>query len=139
MRLLFIILLFAVSNTSAAPCTSEVTEDFGIFFAKFSEDKSFAVNRTLYPTYIEQHKYGIENGKEAHSSIKTKVTKSTDLATPTITEILRKKNMESKVKSLTIKNAVVEVFKPDTDWLLSYHFMVRGSCWYLHHIEDHSL
>jgi len=139
MRLLFALLFLFLSNISAALCNSGVTEDFGIFFAKFSEEKLFAVERTIYPTYTLRNEYGFENGKDAHSVVKTLITKSMDVNTPTINEILRKNSMESKVKSLTVSHAVVDIFKPDTDWLLNYHFEVRGACWYLHHIEDHSL
>jgi len=139
MRLLLTFLFLVISNTSIALCNSGVDENFGIFLAKFSDEKKFSVNRTLYPTYTLRHEYGVENGKEVHSTVKTIITKDDDSATPTIAEILRINSMETKVKSTNSTNAVVNVYKPDTDWLLSYHFKLRGSCWYLHHIEDHSL
>lgn len=36
-------------------------------------------------------------------------------------------------------NVLIQNEKTVDAWLLSYHFTARASCWYLHHIEDHSL
>ena len=139
MRLLLTFIFLVISNTASALCNSGVDENFGVFFAKFSDEKKFSVNRTLYPTYTLRHEYGEKNGKEVHTTVKTIISKHDDSATPTITEILRRNGMETKIKSKDSTNALVNVYKPDTDWLLSYHFKLRSSCWYLHHIEDHSL
>ncbi|MEN6630641.1 MAG: hypothetical protein ABFC42_13475, partial [Sulfuricella sp.] len=101
--------------------------------------KTFAISRTPYPTTTIRHEYGLEDGKGVDTKIKVKVTKAMDAATPTIEQILQRNSMAFELKSRSSRAAVIEVFKPGTDWLLSFHFVAKGNCWYLDHIEDHSL
>lgn len=139
MRLLLTLLLLFSSAQSLAQCKSVTVEPFQDFISKFSESKPLALSRTIYPTYTLRHEYGVENGKEVASAVKTRVSKTQDESTPSIKQILAKNQMAMEVKEVQRKRATVNVFKPDSDWLLTYHFIERQGCWYLHHIEDHSL
>ncbi|MFN4360260.1 MAG: hypothetical protein ACK4F4_06000 [Hylemonella sp.] len=47
--------------------------------------------------------------------------------------------LQAKVKSRKKTAVVVEVFKPNTDWLVSWHFRTKSGCWYFWRHEDHSL
>ncbi len=139
MRPLLTLLIFFFSTQGFAQCKSAPAETFQDFLAKFTESKPLAMSRTIYPTYTLRHEVGVENGKEVTSAVKTTVSKTKDETTPTIKQILVKNQMAMNVKDVRKKQATVEVFKADTDWLLTYHFVERQGCWYLHHIEDHSL
>lgn len=139
MRTIILLALMALAPASYAQCEAQAKEPFADFFTRFAASKAFAINRTLYPTKTIRHEYGLEDGKEVHDKVETTVTRVMDATSPTITELLQRNSMESKQRSLSSRVAVVEVFKPDSDWLLTYHFQARGNCWYLHHIEDRSL
>lgn len=139
MRPLLALLICFFSVQGFAQCKSITAENFQDFIDEFAASKPLAMSRTIYPTYTLRHEVGVENGKEIVSAVKTTVSKTKDESTPTIKQILVKNQMAMNVKDLRKKQATVEIFKPDTDWLLTYHFVVRQGCWYLHHIEDHSL
>ena len=138
-RLLLALSFVFLSAQAFAQCKSVPAEIFQDFIDGFSESKTLAMSRTIYPTYTLRHEAGVENGKEIVSAIKTTVSKADDVATPTITQLLARNQLTMRVKNVGNKQATVEVFKPDTDWLLSYHFVERHGCWFLHHVEDHSL
>jgi hypothetical protein len=138
-RHLITLLLFCFAAPVLAQCKSFPTEPFQEFIAKFSESKPFAATRTIYPTYTLRHEFGEVNGKETTCTVKTPVSKTKDEAIPTINQVLARNQMAMEFKELKKRKATVAVFKPDTDWLLTYHFVERQGCWYLHHVEDHSL
>ncbi|MBS1190554.1 MAG: hypothetical protein H6R10_2346 [Rhodocyclaceae bacterium] len=52
---------------------------------------------------------------------------------------MRENGLVSKIRKLAARIAVVEVFKPDSDWLTTYHFLRKGNCWFFHEYQDHSL
>ncbi len=139
MRYLLALVLCLSSASVLAQCKAAPTESFQEFIPRFADSKPIALSRTIYPTYTLRHQVGIENGKKVTSAIKTSVSKARDESTPTIKQILSKNQMAMEIKELKSKQATLAVFKPDTDWLLTYHFVNRQGCWYLHHIEDHSL
>ena len=133
-------LLIAFVSASYAKCEATTKESFVVFFPRFAASKVFATDRTIYPSKTIRHEYGLDSrGKDVDVSVETVVTKKMDARYPSIGEFMKTNSMESKQKSLSSSNAVVDIFKPDSDWLLSYHFQLRGKCWYLYHIEDHSL
>jgi hypothetical protein len=139
MRHLLALVLCLLSAQVLAQCKAAPVESFQEFIAKFSDSKPLATSRTIYPTYTLRHEVGVENGKEVTSAVKTSVSKAKDETTPTIKQILAKNQMAMEIREVKSKQATVAVLKPDTDWLLTYHFINRQGCWYLHHIEDHSL
>lgn len=139
MRYLLAIILYLASASAFAQCTATPAESFENFIPKFAESKPLALSRTIYPTYTLRIDYSFENRKEITSAIRTPVSKIKDETTPTIKQILAKNEMAMEIKDVKSKQATVAVFKPNSDWLLTYHFINRLGCWYLHHIEDHSL
>lgn len=139
MKYLISLVLFVVPLSTLAECKATGRENFAEFFSLFAEQKSFAIARTIYPTYVLRHEYGVEDDKEVHSVVKTPVSKSTDASSPTMNEFALKNGLQLTTQSQKGKASIVRMEKPDSDWLLTYHFVRRGSCWFLHHIEDHSL
>ena len=133
------LLLLSIAIRAQAACESMRPENFGIFFSRFAEQKPFSTERTIYPTYTLRHEYGLEGGKEVHSATRTPISKLADASAPTINETVRKNGMQLSTQLEKTEEVIVKMEKPDTDWLLTYHFGRHGNCWLLHHIEDHSL
>lgn len=123
----------------AGECRSHPTEEFSGFFARFAVQKQFSVSRSLYPSYVIRHDAEAEIEQSGEHTIRTPLSREDDAATPTIDEQVQRNGMQTKIRLLSARQAVIELFKPDTDWLLTYHFENRRGCWYLHHVEDHSL
>jgi hypothetical protein len=140
MRTISFFVLIAFVSASYAKCEVATKESFDDFFPRFAASKDFATDRTIYPSKTIRHEYGLDSqGKGVDVSVETVVTKKMDAPYPPIGEFMKTNSMESKQKSLSSRHAVVDIYKPNSDWLLSYHFQLKGRCWYLHHIEDHSL
>lgn len=130
-------LVFTLPFSAMAQC--KPGEVFAPFLARFSQDKPFAVTRTLYPMTNLRHEYGEENGKSVDVVIKTVVSKVDDASTPTMKQVQDKYTLDSETHSLSSGAAKVKLFQPNTDFLIDYHFVKRHGCWYLHHVEDFSL
>ena len=43
--------------------------------------------------------------------------------------------LQSKIKSQTKSAAVVDVFKENSEGLVSFHFKIKAGCWYLWQYE----
>lgn len=139
MKYLVSLILLGVPLSTPAECKPGGREEFAPFLRLFAEQKPFATIRTIYPTYVLRHEYGVEDNQEVHSIVKTRVSKVADASTPTMNEIAIKNGLQLTTQSQNRTKVIVRMEKPDTDWLLSYHFVRRGNCWFLHHMEDHSL
>lgn len=129
----------AAPTAIAGECHSSQPEAFPRFFEQFAADKPFSVSRPVYPGYVVRHDVEAEMENPGAHTVRIPVSREDDAATPTIAEQVRKNGMRTRIRELSSTQAVIELFKPDTDWLLSYHFESRRGCWYLHHVEDHSL
>ncbi len=139
-RLICFLFLVMCGSLAQGKCDASSQEEFPDFFSKFASSKLFAAGRTIYPHVVIRHDYGLdERGKEVDKKIKTFVTREIDASYPALSDYMRANSLEYKQKSQSTSKAVVEVFKPDSDWLFSYRFMRKGKCWYLTEIEDHSL
>jgi chlorite dismutase len=129
----------AFAPISFAKCQVTTIERFAPFFSQFADSKEFADNRTLYPLKVTRNEYGVDaNGRNASLKIQSMVSKAENASYPTLSVFMQTNSLESKRKTLSSRSAVVEVFRPDSDWLLSYHFQRRSNCWYLLRVEDHS-
>lgn len=132
------LLFLSISAGAIADCTKP-DQSFEDFFAKFSESKNFALDRTIYPTYTLRAIPNLEYGDITVIKVMTTISRKDDLPSPTINAILLQNGMNSEIHAMHHDNVVVKIFKPATDWLLTYEFTKKHGCWYLHHIEDHSL
>jgi hypothetical protein len=130
-------LVFTLPSSAMAQC--KPGEVFAPFLARFSQDKSFAVTRTLYPMTNLRHEFGHEDGKSVDVVIKTVVTKADDASAPTMKQVQDKYTLDAKTDALSSRAAKVKLFQPDSDFVIDYHFVKRHGCWYLHHIDDSSL
>lgn len=136
---MLLLLLLLLPLTALADCRRHSPEQFDGFVDRFTREKAFALARTLYPTYSLRHEYGHEDGKKVHSTVKTVISKEVDARTPPMDVFARENGLRLRTTRLSKGAASVSMDRPETDWLLSYHFARQGHCWYLHHIEDHSL
>lgn len=136
-------IIAAIASTApsgiAGECQSSPPEAFSRFFEQFAAQKPFSLSRSIYPSYVIRHEVEAEIESPGTRTTRMPVSREDDTAAPTIAEQVRKNGMQTRIRALSATQAIIELFKPDTDWLLSYHFENRRGCWYLHHVEDHSL
>lgn len=130
-------MIFTVTDVFAGQCTLKEIESFYDFYARFSTDKSFSMQRTIYPL---KNKLWSPDDKTDVAIFKEVYTKFEDDKTqPPLLTYLRENQLENKFTKRTNKEYLVEVYKPDTDWLLYFHFRRNGNCWFLYEVEDYSL
>lgn len=138
--LLLICLLFLAVPGLAGACEAAQPESFAPFFTRFAADKGFAVSRTQYPLQVLVWEYGVDaGGKDASAARRSQVSRVADAKAPSLSASMRDQGLTSRPKHVGPRTAVVEVFKPDTDWLMTYHFRRLGRCWYLQEFQNHSL
>lgn len=138
--LILTFLLLQSALAVAGVCAASSPEEFAPFFSKFSDDKHFAVSRTVFPLRVLKWEYGIDSqGKDESAPRRFRISKSQYETTPSLSSSMKENGLVSRVKSVSTRSAIVEVFKEDTDWLTSHHFKRVSRCWYLHEYQDHSL
>jgi hypothetical protein len=120
-------------------CDSTHPENFTTFFTRFSGDKAFALSRTIYPSTRTHYEYRMEDGKQQITERQRKVAKRDDANYPPLGEYIKSIGLESKAQVLSADEAIVEIFKPHTSGLLTYHFSLTRGCWFLREIQNHSL
>jgi hypothetical protein len=124
----------------AGECWSTETEDFTAFFFRFANEKPFAVTRTIFPLKQVRWEDGIDaKGNDDSAPIYSSISKVEFSAEPSLSTYMKENGLVANIKQLATNDAVVEVFKPDTDWLTTYHFLLKDNCWFLHEYHDHSL
>lgn len=123
----------------AFACDSSRPEDFSTFFAGFSNDKAFAVSRTIYPSARIRYEYGMEDGKQQITEIRRVVTKKEDMKYPAIGAYTQSMGLELKPKEVSRAQAVIELVQPESSSLLTYHFALKQGCWFLQEIQQHLL
>jgi hypothetical protein len=126
-------------STPVLACDSKQTENFSRFFSSFSSDKAFAINRTIYPFVTTRYEYRMEDGKQQITERRRKVAKQDDAKYPPLDEYMKSIGLEPKPQEVSEKEAVVELSKPGSSGLLTYHFSLMRGCWYLREIRNHSL
>lgn len=126
-----------ILNTSFvhAGCSAKNLESFNTFFSKWSSNKQFANNRTIYP--LKTIKY--DSGSEEPEPIRSLVTRAEVEKTPSFSEHIKSNALEYKLGSVTASKATVTVFKESTDWQYEYRFKNLKGCWYLYEFENQSL
>lgn len=139
-----ILLSLLLPLNALAGCKPGAPEAFARFIDAFARDKTFALARTLYPMPILRHEIGYEDGKVIDETVATPLSREDDAALPTMRSYARDNGLQLSTSSVrkgsgSAGSATVRIEKPDTDWLLTYHFVRRAGCWYLQRIEDHSV
>ena len=133
-------LMFYSALSAGSVCESVAREDFSVFFSRFSDDRQFAINRTIFPLRALKWEFGIDsNGKDESAPVRSRITKAKYAGAPNLSVYMKENGLTSKIKSATSRFAVVEVFKDGTDWLTTRHFERKGNCWFLYEYQDHSL
>jgi hypothetical protein len=138
MNRLLILILTLYASPASAGCDANAKEAFPEFLSRFISGKAYATNRTIYPHVVIRHEYEINRsgyGKDLYKEIKTINTKEMDASFPPLADFMKANSMEYRQKTLSSLAATVDIFKPNTDWILSYHFTRIGNCWYLKKVE----
>lgn len=124
---------------AAAQCASGPDEPFGEFVGVFAHDKVFAMSRTHYPLPMRRYPNGDDDTAQGNTSVDTRLRQGDDAQAPPLASYARANGLQLRVASSDATQATLRMEKPDTDWLLTYHFIRDGRCWFLARIEDHSL
>lgn len=133
----YLLLVLLLPLGALAQCRSDGPESFATFIETFGRDKAFAVTRTEYP--LTSLRYSPADNEKGSDVVTTRIGRADDAAAPQLGAIARADGLQLSTSSLTANTATVRMEKPDTDWLLTYHFVRNGLCWYLQRVEDHSL
>ena len=135
--LLFVMLLVPVS--ALAECKARTPEPFEKFLESFGSSKSFALTRTEYPLTFIKHE-DLDPAQEGRTAVKKLIQKRDDATVPAIAVFARDNDVELSTTALKSAEATVRMAKPGTDSLIvDYHFVRKGTCWYLRRMEDHTL
>lgn len=120
-------------EASVSRCPSQTFEGF---FAAFSD--SAEVQKTF--TRLPLRSDSIDAGAEPEPRPITKMFSAQELEFPLVPDKRQVANegLETSFKP-SGNDMVVEVSKPDTDYMISYYFERAGDCWRLHRKNDASL
>jgi len=132
-----VLLRLLLPASAFAQCDSRRPEPFAAFFKTFGRDKAFAVSRTAYPLRMLRY-YDAENA-QGFNITSTLIQQAEDAAEPALAAVAHANGLQLYASSIAARTATVRMEKPDTDWLLTYHFVRKGRCWYLDRIENFSL
>ncbi|MDD5329008.1 MAG: hypothetical protein PHX38_03320 [Sulfuricella sp.] len=140
-RLFALAILWAHSAlVMASDCNARTPEAFPDFFSRFAADKGFSVKRAIFPLQAVKWEFGVDaNGKDEPAPVRFRISKAQFESAPSLSNHMRENGLTSRTKSVGSKSAAVDVFKEDTDWLTTHHFVRRGNCWFLYKYEDSSL
>lgn len=132
-----LVTLLLLPASAFAQCDSRRPEPFAAFFETFGRDKAFAVSRTAYP--LRMLNYHDAENAQGFDITGTLIQQAEDAAEPALAADARAHGLQLYASSVAARTATVRMEKPDTDWLLIYHFVRKGRCWYLDRIENLSL
>ncbi|MEW5745784.1 MAG: hypothetical protein AB1805_10165 [Nitrospirota bacterium] len=136
MRWLFFAFCLLPISVSAEPGCVSTFEDF---LSKFETDRSFQEENTVFPL---KHSFVDLNADPEPRAVnkplsKTEVTERINPIFPS-PAAQRKVPFVRVIKSPTQTRSIVQLEKPDTGYLLIYHFHKIGKCWRLVEFEDAS-
>jgi hypothetical protein len=138
-RFLLAAAFFAGLPVQVLACSPNQPEDFAAFFTNFSNDKSFALSRTVYPSSRVRYTYMLENGKQEITEFKRQVKKQDDIKYPALGDYMKTTGIIATPQGVSQIEAVVELSKPDASLLFTYHFSAKQGCWFLTEIQRHVL
>ena len=127
-------LLLLVAHTADA-CPRARPEPFAKFLSQFTQSIDFAVSRTSFPlqaTKLDVH----ANPEPAARSFK--LTRKAFKNRGTISVQSQQDGLKMRQQALGQNTAAVHVYKPDTGWLVVYHFHLQDNCWRLRQVDDES-
>ncbi|RJF97264.1 hypothetical protein [Noviherbaspirillum saxi] len=136
---IFAAAMLATTPTAVLACEARQPENFSGFFNRFAEDKNFAASRTVYPSLRIRYDYGLEGGKQQITESRRTVSRQGDVASQTMGHFIQTNQLEYTTSGISKDKVVVDVLKPGRDWVLSYHFLSKGGCWFLREIQYHAL
>jgi hypothetical protein len=143
MRKLVLAALLLVGSFSvlASDCTQRKPESLDNFLERFSTDHDFANTRTIFPLRVLKWEFGLdEKGKDVSAPEKWKISRSDYAGWPRLDKVLKdNKQLASRISSNSGTKAIFEIFQPNTDWIVLFHFKSQKGCWYFWQYEDRSL
>jgi hypothetical protein len=121
----------------AQECSSSSQEAFAGFFSEFVSDKAFAVGRTIYPLSVVHWHHGMDGHDVAPPRRSTR-EREQDQALPRLSAFMQENSLDANILDVGSRAAIVEVAKEGTSWVMTYHFLRKGGCWFLRELQDHS-
>ena len=136
----FLCLLLVLPPTGQAACSQDSPEDFAEFLPAFLTSGDFALRRTALPLRSVRWEYGVDaKGRDRTYKTVSLIPKRQIPHDKALSAFMGENEMTHQVFKREREKVEVQIFKPDTDWLLHYHFRRRQGCWQLWQIEDYSL
>ena len=126
-------LLLAVRPVAA--CQRTQPEPFAEFLSQFTHSMDFAIARTTFP--LRATKLDMQATPEPTAK-PVRITRTAFKERGTISTQLRQDGLKLRQSELGGKDMQVQVYKPDTGWLVVYHFRLHQNCWQLTRLSDES-
>ena len=126
--------LLALSAPACA-CSKAQPEVFGNFMAQFIMSMDFALTRASFP--LPASRLDMHAGPEP--IVKPyRLTREAFKTAGTIGAQEKRDGLKTRQHAVGPRSAELHVHKPDTGWLVVYHFHLRNNCWHLRRMEDQS-
>ena len=136
---LILFLLLAATTSSGQVRADERPENFDTFFARFTQDAAFAVSRTQFPLQCWLWQYGMDGkGNDESAPEISVISRAQFVQSPSLAHFMTQNGLRKVRQSMVTDNAVVDIGKEGTGWLVSYHFKLQHGCWFLWRYEDKS-
>lgn len=137
MRWLFFVFCIAPGLSTAAPRCISAFDDF---LAKFEANRPFQQENIAFPL---KHSF-VDAGAEPEPKVIDKPLSKRGVAehsAPVFPSQADQKTIpfDKEIKSPRPDRRIVQLQKPDTGYLLIYHFKKIGECWRLVEFEDASI
>ena len=139
-RFVFFCFVLVLPLAGQAACSPDSPEVFGDFLPRFLASGDFALSRTVLPLRSVRWEYDVDaRNRERTQKTVSLIPKEQIKRDKPLAAFMGDNGMTHKLFKQARDRVEVQIFKPDTDWLLHYHFRRRQGCWQLWQIEDFSL
>ena len=120
-----------VNSQVSCPAT-----DFSVFIRAFANDVNIQKTFTKYPLKYQR----VDLDSEPDPKAITQELNRNQIQFPILALHEERVNhsLEIQIDNINTNNAEITLFKPDTDYQITYHF-IKNFCWYLVFVDNQSL
>ncbi|MGN7872381.1 hypothetical protein ACTJKJ_02295 [Roseateles sp. 22389] len=134
------VLIWTAAPGWAETCSPSRPEEFNAFFARFSTDQAFSVERTQFPLPTAHWEYGRDDaGVDGSAPVWKRISKDDFLQWKTIATYQRQEGLNVRTTMPSTDTMQVTVFREGSDMEMRYKFSGRAGCWRFVEFVDRSL
>lgn len=131
-RYLSALLIFFVSALSQADCSQQSPELFDDFYARFSTEKPFAIDRTRLPLAVLKWTSSLDiDGRKITEPFKYPLSLSEYWRWPTLGEYIANNSLQARRNKVSDSQIHIDLFKEGFPQTVTYRFETNEGCWFL--------